>query len=328
MMRRREFITLIGGGATMAWPLAVRGQQAVMPVIGFMSSRSPEDSESVVAAFRKGVSESGLVEGRNVLLEFRWARGEYNQLPNLAADLLARRVAVIVSPGMAPTLAAKAATTTIPIVFLTGADPVQFGLVASLNRPGGNLTGLTLLNNTLVPKQLEMLHELVPSATLVAFLVNPKNPISEADTKDLQAAASITRQQILALDASTESDINNAFIALTQQGANALLVQTDPLFNGLHHHIAGLAARYRVPAVSSLREFVEAGGLMSYGTALADGNRQLGLYAAKIIKGANPSDLPVEQSAKVELLINVRAAQALGLSIPPSLLARADEVIE
>jgi putative tryptophan/tyrosine transport system substrate-binding protein len=326
-MRRREFITVLGGAAA-GWPLAARAQQAVMPVIGFMSSRSPEDSESVVAAFRKGVSEGGLVEGRNVLLEFRWARGEYNRLPNLAADLLARRVAVIVSPGMAPTLAAKAATTTIPIVFLTGADPVQFGLVASLNRPGGNLTGLTLLNNTLVPKQLEMLHELVPSATLVAFLVNPKNPISEADTKDSQAAASITRQQILALDASTESDINNAFIALTQQGANALLVQTDPLFNGLHHHIAGLAARYRVPAVSSLREFVEAGGLMSYGTALADGNRQLGLYAAKIIKGANPSDLPVEQSAKVELLINVRAAKALGLSIPPSLLARADEVIE
>ena len=327
MSSRREFITLLGGAAA-AWPLAARGQQAVTPVIGFMSSRSPEDSESVVAAFRKGVSEGGLVEGRNVLLEFRWARGEYNRLPNLAADLLARRVAVIVSPGMAPTLAAKAATTTIPIVFLTGADPVQFGLVASLNRPGGNLTGLTLLNNTLVPKQLEMLHELVPSATLVAFLVNPKNPISEADTKDLQAAASITRQQILALDASTESDINDAFAALTQQGANALLVQTDPLFNGLHHHIAGLAARYRVPAVLSLREFVEAGGLMSYGTDLADAYRQLGLYAGKIIKGAKPSDLPVEQSVKVELLINVRAAKALGLSIPPSLLALADEVIE
>ena len=326
-MIRREFITLLGSAAA-AWPVASRAQQAAMPVIGFLSARSPDDMMKLLAAFRSGLRETGYVEGRNVMIDFRAAEGRYDRLPGLAAELIARRVAVIVSPAMAPTLTAKAATTTIPIVFLTGADPVQFGLVASLNRPGGNLTGLAVLTNTLVPKQLEMLHELVPAATLVAFLVNPKNPISENDTKDLQAAASVTRQKILALNASTESDINDAFAALTQQGANALLVQTDPLFNGLHHHIAGLAARYRVPAVLSLREFVEAGGLMSYGTDLADAYRQLGLYAGKIIKGAKPSDLPVEQSVKVELLINVRAAKALGLSIPPSLLALADEVIE
>jgi putative tryptophan/tyrosine transport system substrate-binding protein len=326
MMKRREFITLLGGAA--AWPFAARAQQPAMPVIGFLSARSADSMTKFLAAFRSGLGESGYVEGRNVMIDFRGAEGRYDRLPGLAADLTARRVAVIVSPAMAPAFAAKAATATIPIVFLTGADPVQFGLVESLNRPGGNLTGLAVLDNTLVPKQLEMLHELVPSATLVAFLVNPKNPIAETDTKDLRAAASITRQQILVLNASTESDLNDAFTALTQQGANALLVQTDPLFIGLHHHIAALAARHRVPAVSSLREFVEAGGLMSYGTALVDAYRQLGLYAGKILKGAKASDLPVEQSVKVELLINLRVAKVLGLTIPPSLLARADEVIE
>jgi putative tryptophan/tyrosine transport system substrate-binding protein len=295
-MRRREFIALLGGAA--AWPLVARAQQATLPVIGFLSARSPGDMTKFLAAFRSGLRETGYVEGRNA------------------------------APAMAPSLAAKAATATIPIVFLTGADPAQFGLVESLNRPGGNLTGLAILSNTLVPKQLEILHELVPSATRVAFLVNPKNPIAETDTKDGRAAASIMRQQILVLIASIESDINDAFTTLTHQGANALLVQTDPLFNGLHHQIAALAAQHRVPAVSSLREFVEAGGLMSYGTDLLDAYRQLGLYAGNILKGAKPSDLPVQQSVKVELLINLKTAKALGLSVPPSLLALANEVIE
>jgi putative ABC transport system substrate-binding protein len=326
-MKRRQFITLLGGAAV-TWPLAAHAQQAAMPVIGFLSARSPDDMTKLLAAFRSGLRETGYVEGRNVMIDFRGADGRYDRLPGLAADLTARRVAVIAAPAMAPSLAAKAATATIPIVFLTGADPAQFGLVESLNRPGGNLTGLAILSNTLVPKQLEILHELVPSATRVAFLVNPKNPIAETDTKDVRAAASIMRQQILVLNASIESDINDAFTTLTHQGANALLVQTDPLFNGLHHQIAALAAQHRVPAVSSLREFVEAGGLMSYGTDLLDAYRQLGLYAGNILKGAKPSDLPVQQSVKVELLINLKTAKALGLSVPPSLLARADEVIE
>jgi putative ABC transport system substrate-binding protein len=323
---RRKLLATLGGAA--AWPTAARVQQTAMPVIGFLSPRSPDDSRNSVAAFLGGLVETGYVEGRNVMIEFRWAEGRYDRLSRLAADLTTRQVAVIAAPAMAPALAAKAATATIPVVFLTGADPVQFGLVKSLNRPGGNLTGLAILTNTLVPKQLEMLHELVSSSTLVAFLVNPKNPLAETDTTDLRVAASSTRQQILVLNASTESDIEDAFSALTQQGAGALVVQTDPLFNGLHHQIAGLAARHRVPAVSSLREFVEAGGLMSYGTALADAYHQLGLYTGKILKGAKPSDLPVQQSVKVELLINLKAAKALGLTVPVPLLGRADEVIE
>ena len=334
-MRRREFITLIGGIA--AWPLAARAQQpahrgngrTVLPVVGFLGSRSPDDSANLVAAFRAGLSETGFVESRNVILEFRWAEGHYDRLPMLSADLVAHRVAVIAAPGgIAAGLAARAATTKIPIIFLTGADPIQFGLVKSLSRPDGNLTGVAILTNTLAPKQLELLHEVVPEATLVAFLVNPKNPIAESDTRDVQSAAGATGQRILILNASNDRDLDGAFAALVQQKAGALLVQSDPFFNSQPDKIVALAARYAIPAIYQWRDFPAAGGLMSYGTVLADAYRLVGVYAGKILKGAKPTDLPVQQSVKVLLVINLKTAKALGLTIPPSVLARADEVIE
>src|SRR6516164_3854969 len=263
-MRRRNFITLIGSAA--AWPLAARAQQPTEPVIGFLSARSLDDSANLVAAFRGGLQETGYIEGRNVTIEFRWAEGQYDRLPRLAAELTARRVAAIVAPAMAPVRAAKAATATIPIVFLTGADPVQFGLIQSLSRPGGNVTGVAILTNTLVQKQLELLHEVVSPVTLVALLVNPKNPITESDTKDVQSAAGSTRQQILVLNVSNESDLKNAFTAITERRAGAVLVQSDPFLNSRSDQIAALAAQHRVPAVSPFREFARAGGLMSYGT--------------------------------------------------------------
>ena len=276
-----------------------------------------------------GLSETGFVEGRNVTIEFRWAEGHYDRLTTLAADLATRQVAVIAAPGgIAAGLAAKAATATIPIIFLTGADPVQFGLVKSLNRPDSNLTGVAILTNTLAPKQLELLHELVPTATLVAFLVNPKNPIAESDTRDLQSAASATRQQILVLNASTDGEVESAFAALVQQRAGALLVQSDPFFNSRPDDIVALAARYAIPAIYQWRDFPVAGGLMSYGTVLADAYRQVGIYAGKILKGAKASDLPVQQSVKVQLVINLKTAKTLGLTFPLTLLGRADEVIE
>ena len=325
-MRRRNFITLIGSAA--AWPLAARAQQPTEPVIGFLSARSLDDSANLVAAFRGGLQETGYIEGRNVTIEFRWAEGQYDRLPGLAAELTARRVAAIVAPAMAPVRAAKAATATIPIVFLTGADPVQFGLIQSLSRPGGNVTGVAILTNTLVQKQLEMLHEVVSSVTLVALLVNPKNPITESDTKDVQSAAGSTRQQILVLNVSNESDLRNAFMAITQRRAGAVLVQSDPFLNSRSDQIAALAAQHRVPAVSPFREFVRAGGLMSYGTDVVDAYRQLGLYVGKILKGAKPSELPVQQAVKVEFAINLRTARTLGLTIPLPLSGRADEVLE
>jgi putative tryptophan/tyrosine transport system substrate-binding protein len=264
-----------------------------------------------------------------VTIEFRWAEGHYDRLTMLAADLAARRVAVIAAPGgIAAGLAAKAATATIPVIFLTGADPVQFGLVKSLSRPDSNLTGVAILTNTLAPKQLELLHEVVPSATLVGFLVNPKNPIAESDTRDLQSAASATRQQILVLNASTDGEVESAFAALVQQRAGALLVQSDPFFNSRPDHIVALAARHAMPAIYQWRDFPVAGGLMSYGTVLADAYRLVGIYAGKILKGAKASDLPVQQSVKVQLVINLKTAKALGLTFPLTLLGRADEVIE
>jgi len=315
------------GGAA-AWPLAARAQQP-LPVIGFLGSRSLEDSAGLVAAFRAGLGESGFVENRNVTIEFRWANGQYDRLPALAADLVTRQVAVLAAPGgIAAGLAAKAATGTIPIIFLTGADPVQFGLVSSLNRPEGNVTGVAILTNTLAPKQLEMLHELVPTARLIAFLVNPKNPIADADTRDLQAAGTTTRQQILVLNASDEPALDNAFMAVVRERAGALLVQSDPFFNSRPDKIVTLAARHAIPTMYQWRDFPAAGGLMSYGTILADAYRQVGIYAGKILKGAKPGDLPVQQSVKVQLVINLKTATALGLEIPPTLLARADEVIE
>jgi putative ABC transport system substrate-binding protein len=325
-MRRREFISLIASAA--AWPLAARAQQPAMPVIGFLSARSLDDSANLVAAFRGGLQETGYIEGRNVTIEFRWAEGQYDRLPGLAAELTARRVAAIVAPAMAPARAAKAATATIPIVFLTGADPVQFGLIQSLGRPGGNATGVAILSNTLVQKQLEMLHEVVSSVTLVALLVNPRNPLTESDTKDVQSAAGSMRQQILVLNVSNESDLKNAFTAITERRAEAVLVQTDPFLNSRLDQIAALTAQHRVPAVSSFREFVRAGGLMSYGTDVVDAYRQLGLYIGKILKGAKPSELPVQQAVKVEFAINLRTARTLGLTIPLPLSGRADEVIE
>jgi putative tryptophan/tyrosine transport system substrate-binding protein len=326
-VRRREFITLLGGAAA-AWPMVVRAQQP-LPVIGFLGSRSPEDSAALVAAFHMGLSETGFVEGRDVTIEFRWAEGHYDRLTMLAADLAARRVAVIAAPGgIAAGLAAKAATATIPVIFLTGADPVQFGLVKSLSRPDSNLTGVAILTNTLAPKQLELLHEVVPSATLVGFLVNPKNPIAESDTRDLQSAASATRQQILVLNASTDGEVESAFAALVQQRAGALLVQSDPFFNSRPDHIVALAARHAMPAIYQWRDFPVAGGLMSYGTVLADAYRLVGIYAGKILQGAKASDLPVQQSVKVQLVINLKTANALGLTFPITILGRADEVIE
>ena len=324
-MRRRNFITLIGSAA--AWPLAARAQQPTEPVIGFLSARSLDDSANLVAAFRGGLQETGYIEGRNVTIEFRWAEGQYDRLPGLAAELTARRVAAIVAPAMAPVRAAKAATATIPIVFLTGADPVQFGLIQSLSRPGGNVTGVAILTNTLVQKQLELLHEVVSSVTLVALLVNPKNPITESDTKDVQSAAGSTRQQILVLNVSNESDLKNAFTAITERRAGAVLVQSDPFLNSRSDQIAALAAQHRVPAVSPFREFVRAGGLMSYGTDVVDAYRQLGLYVGKILKGAKPSELPVQHAVKVEFAINLRTARTLGLTIPLPLSGRADEVL-
>jgi putative ABC transport system substrate-binding protein len=326
-LKRRDFIALVGGAAI--WPLAARAQQPAMPVVGFLGSRSPEDSADLVAGFRAGLGESGFVEDRNVTIEFRWAEGHYDRLPALAADLVNRQVSVLAAPGgIAAGLAAKASTTKIPIIFLTGADPVQFGLVASLSRPGGNLTGVAILTNTLAPKQLELLHEVVPAAAVVAFLVNPKNPIAESDTRDLQSAAVTTRQQILVLNASNESEIESAFATLVQRRAGALLVQSDPFFNSRPDQIVALAARHAVPAMYQWRDFPVAGGLMSYGTVLADAYRQVGIYAGKILKGTKPSDLPVQHSVKVQLVINLKTAKALGLTVPLSLLGRADELIE
>jgi putative ABC transport system substrate-binding protein len=326
-MKRRDVIGFFGG-MTAACSLVARAQQNPIPTVGFLSSRSPEDSSDLVAAFREGLSESGFVEGRNLRIEFRWAQGHYDRLAALSADLLTRQVAVIVAPAMAPALAAKSATSMIPVIFLTGADPVQFGLVKSFSRPEANLTGVAILTNTLAPKQLELLHEVVPKAALVGFLVNQKNPITETDTQDVRSAASTLRQRALVVSASSESDLDSAFATLVKEGAGALLVQSDPFFNGNPAKIVGLAAQHAIPAVYQFRDFPVAGGLMSYGTLLADAYRQLGIYAGKILKGAKPSDLPVQQSVKVEFVINLKTAKALGLTIPQALLLRADELLQ
>jgi len=327
-IRRRKFLaTLLGGAA--AWPLAARAQQPAMPVIGLLSGRSPDDSSHLVAVFRQGLKQAGFIEGQNVLIEYRWAEGHYDRLLALATDLVRREVTVIVTFGGAPAAqAAKAATATIPIVFVTGGDPVQLGLVASLNRPGGNLTGVSALTNTLAAKQLELLHELVPTATLVAFLVNPNNPLTEPNTEDLRAAARSVGQQILLLNAGTDSDIGKAFTTLVQQYAGALIVQSDPLFNSRPEQLATLAARHAVPTIYQFREFAAAGGLMSYGSSLPDGYLQVGTLAGKILKGAKPADVPVQQAVKIELVLNLKTAKMLGITFPITLLGRADEVIE
>jgi putative tryptophan/tyrosine transport system substrate-binding protein len=326
-MRRREFISFLGGAT--AWPLGARAQQAPIPVVGFMSARSADDSVRLVAAFRQGLAEAGYVEGRNVALEFRWAEDQNDRLVALAADLVRRQVTVIVADSTPGALAAKVATATIPIVFSLGSNPVEVGLVASLNRPGGNLTGVTTLNVEVGPKRLELLHELVPTATVVALLVNPTSPnLAETTAKDLRAAARTLGLQIHVLHASAERDFDTVFATLVQLRAGALVIGSDAFFDSRSEQLAALAVRHAVPAIYQFREFAAAGGLMSYGGSYTDPFRQAGVYTGRILKGEKPADLPIQQSSKVELFINLKTARALGLNFPPALLGRADEVIE
>jgi putative ABC transport system substrate-binding protein len=326
-MLRREFIVLLGGGAA-AWPLAARAQQP-MPVIGYLGPGSPETDKAVrVVPFQQGLNETGYIEGRNVAIEYRWAEGQYDRLPALAADLVRRQVTVIAAGGPPSVLAAKAATSTIPIVFVLGIDPVQSGLVASLNRPGGNITGVALISAELAGKLLDLLHELVPTAAVVALLVNPTNPVSDSVTRNLQDAARSLGRQAHVLRASTASEIDAAFGTLVELRAGALVVAGDPFFTNQRAQIVALAARHAVPAIYNARLYPTAGGLMSYGPDLADSFRQAGVDTGKILRGATPADLPVEQAVKVELVINLKTAKALGLTVPLLLLGRADEVIE
>ena len=325
---RREFITLVGGAAA-AWPLAGYAQQPVMPVVGFLFPGSPELSTGIVGAFRKGLGETGFPEGRNVAIEFRFGYNDNARLPELAADLVHRRVAAIATPGSAvAALAAKAATSTIPIVFSIGPDPVEIGLVASLNRPGGNVTGFSSLNAELGPKRLELLHELLPSAERFAVLVNPSNRNAGPLTRDAQATGSAIGRQIEIFAANTNREIDAAFANLLRNRADALLVSPDPLLDSRRVQLVTLAAHHRLPALYPFRENVEIGGLMSYGSSAADRDRQVGIYTGRILKGEKPADLPVMRAAKFEFIINLITAKALGLEIPPTLLARADEVIE
>jgi putative ABC transport system substrate-binding protein len=325
-MTRRELIMLLGGAA--AWPLAARAQPPALPVIGFMSSRSPEDSVSVIAAFRRGLGEGGLIEGRNVVLEFRWARGEFDRLPGLAAEFVSQRVSVLVAAGGDPSaLAAKAATSTIPIVFGSG-DPVRSGLVASLNRPDGNATGVYLLATDLEAKRLGLLRELFPGAPLFGALLNPKFPPAAEQARELTEAARTIGQPIVFLHASTEAELDAAFATLTQQRAVAMLVGGNPFFDTRRNQIIAFATQQKVPAIYPFREDAVAGGLMSYGVSLSEAYREVGIYAARILKGAKPAELPVVQSTKFELVINLKTAKMLGIAIPPGILAIADEVIE
>ena len=326
MSNRREFITLLGGAA--AWPLAARAQQAAMPVIGYLNSGSPESDAPRLTGLRRGLNESGYVEGRNVVIEYRWAGNQADRLPALAADLVQLRVAVIVASGPPSTFAAKAATTSIPIVFGVGADPVQLGLVASLNRPGGNLTGFNVQGGELGVKELALLHELVPSAATIGFLENPNNPLFELLTRDVVAVAPVIGLKVQILKASTDREIDSAFASLVQARTGALLVGGDVFLHSRIEQIVGLAARHAIPTMYSFREFVVAGGLIGYGTSLTEHYRQVGLYTGRILKGEKPADLPVTQATKLELIINLKTAKALGLQIPDRLLALADEVIE
>jgi putative tryptophan/tyrosine transport system substrate-binding protein len=327
-MKRREFITVLGVAAA-AWPHAARAQQASIPVVGFLSSASPVAWKPYLDAFRLGLNEAGYVEGRTVAIEYRWAEGQYERLPLLAADLVARNVALLVSTGGTPTaLAATAATKTIPIVFTLGADPVKLGLVASLNRPGGNVTGVNLFVSQMEGKRLGLLRELVPAAALIAVLVNPNDQNAATQLKDVQEAAHALGQQIHILHATSDAELDAAFVTVRQVGAGALLVAGDPFFNSRRTYIVALAARHAIPAIYEQREYALAGGLMSYGTNLPDGYHQVGLYAARILKGESPADLPVVQSTKFQFVINLTTAKALGIAVPPMLSARADEVIE
>jgi putative tryptophan/tyrosine transport system substrate-binding protein len=327
-MKRREFITLLGGAAA-AWPLAARAQQPAMPMIGLLSSRAKDESARLLAAFRRGLNEAGYVEGQNVAIEYRWAQGKYDQLSSLADDLVRRQVTVIVVPESSPgALAAKAATTTIPIVFHVGGDPVALGIVPSFRRPGGNITGVATLNVGVGQKRLELLHELLPTVTVIALLVNPANPVAETLTTDAHSAARALGLKLQVLHASAERDFDTVFATLRQFRAGGLVIGPDVFFNTQIRQLATLAVRFAVPAIYQYREFVEAGGVMSYGSSLTDPYRLLGLYAGRILKGERPADLPVQQATKVELILNLKAANALGVTVPLPLLGRADEVIE
>ena len=326
-MQRRQFITFLG--SAVAWPLAARAQQPALPVIGYLGAQSPAAFASRLRAFRQGLGETGYVEGRNVAIEFRWAEGQQNRLSALAADLAGRRVAVIVAPGGAPAaLAAKSATATIPIVFEMGADPIAMGLVGSLNRPGGNLTGVSSLNVEVTPKRLEILHELVPTAAVVAVLINPTSPTADLQLRDLQAAARALGLQFHVLHAGTERDFDTVFVTLLQLRAGGLVVASDGFFGTHGEQLAALTVRHAVPAIHQSRDFSIAGGLISYGGNFVESHRQAGVYTGRILKGENPADLPVQLVTKVELFINLKAAKTLGITVPLSLLARADEVIE
>ena len=325
-MIRREFITLLGGAAA-AWPVVARAQQPATPVIGFLGSASPEPYAPMVAAFRQGLKEKGYVEGQTVAIEYRWANAQYDRVPAMAAELASRQVAVIVAN--TPGVHAVKAAVKIPIVFTTGGDPVQSGLVASLNRPGGNVTGVTTLNVEVAPKRLQWAHELVPTATSIAVLVNPTNPNTETELRDLQSAARALALQLHVLHASTERDFNTAFATLPQLRAGALVISgTDTFLISRSEQLAALSVRHAVPTIFQFREFAASGGLMSYGGSITDSYRLAGVYTGRILKGEKPADLPVIQATKVELIINLKTAKALGIELPPTLLARADEVIE
>ena len=325
-MRRRDFIV---GGAAATWPLAAQAQQPALPVVGFLNGGSAWEFAPNAAAFRQGLIETGYIEGHNVFIDYRWAEGHYERLPTMAADLVRRQVTVIAAGAIPAALAAKAATTTIPIVFSVGGNPIELGLVTSLNRPGANLTGQSNLSVELGPKRLELLHLLVPTATTIAVLVNPTNPLTEHLLRDLQEAARTLGVQLHALPVSTERDIDSAFTTLVQLRAGALVIGSDAFFTSRGEQLAAIAFRHAVPTISQWREFAAAGGFMSYGGGSnADAYRLVGVYTGRILKGEKPADLPVQQTAKVELIINLKTAKALGIEVPPTLLARADEVIE